>query len=379
MAQVEEAFLYPNRSTELPWRFRVVEEGGKGRLIRTRAEEERFRAEPHRIVALTREFPTLRGEPVVFARPDRTREALARSLRAEGVRTLAETDDNYFANKNLNIFARENENWERDAHAHACAMASMHAIVFSTAWLRDAYLKEFTARFKVKGLPKKAWLPEAFVCRNHMPSWAWPEPAERDSVGTLGFMGSPSHVHDVSSLAYASFHAAKQFGWRTSFVGYNPADPDPDVPREIEVDGKMIPTRSEKSLAMSDTWAKVVDHHQRWIDPAEFKRGGLPFDIGLAPLQSNLFCFGKSDIKAIEYAVSGALPVVSRHQVFTRAGWVHRENCLMGSSQEDLAEQVVAAIRDPKMRSELVANARAMIRETRNEETMRDEWMAALG
>ena len=378
--EVTETLTYPNTSTRLPWRFRVIEENGNGTLIRSEFGWRRFTSVPRRLVSLTAEFPTLTGEPVVFGRPCRAREALARAMRHQGILTVAETDDNYFAPPEQNIFAYEQRADVERLHAlHAVALASMERIVFSTAWLRDRYHREFRARFKTKGMPEKAWLPDMFICRNHLPDWAWPEVAEYDGPKRVGFMGSPSHVFDMAALGYASFHAAKHLGATTTCIGYSPADPDPDIPDEITVDGEVIATRSEKSLLMSRTWAKVVDNHVRWIDPGLYhKRASIPLDIGIAPLLQTEFNYGKSDIKMIEYASNGALPIGSRNQVYTRAGWVHGENCLLGSSQEDLAAQVVRALKDPRMCAELVANAQAMIREKRGEDAMREEWGAAL-
>ena len=377
-AEVTETLTMPNTGSALPWRFRVIEENGKGTVIRSASGWKRFTSEPRRLTSLTAEFPWLTGEPVVFSRPCRAREALARAMRFQGVRTLAETDDNYFANPHLNVFSRDQADYEQKQGLHSIAMASMHGIVFSTAWLRDRYHKEFRKRFKTKGLAESKWMPELFVCRNHMPSWAWPEPEDYDGPVRFGFMGSASHIFDMSALGYASFHAAKHLGATTTCIGYNPADPDPDIPDSIEIDGEMTSLRSPASLRMSEIWSKVVDTHIKWVDPAVFKRGGLPLDISLAPLAWNDFNAGRSDIKCIEGSVAGAAMVCSSHPVFSSAGWKHGENCLMGGSQEELATQVVRLIKDAKLRASLVENAQAMIRESRNEQTMKQEWSDAL-
>ena len=180
-------------------------------------------------------------------------------MNENGVRTIAETDDNYFAPSRQNLFSREQNLGERGHDMHAKAMASMTANVFSTEWLRDRYHREYRRRFK--GLP----LPEMHVARNCIPSWAWPERDESyDGPVRVGFMGSPSHVWDVH-IAYAAFHAAKHAHATTVMIGYNPADPDPDIPDEVEVDGVWHKTRSEKSLAVSAKWAKVIDK-QRSVD-----------------------------------------------------------------------------------------------------------------
>lgn len=378
IGDLERTFAGPNTDTEFPWRMRVTTSDGKEHLLATMRGWRRFFAEKQTVASVAPEFLDMSGEPVVFARPCRAREVMGRALRYQGVRTFSETDDNYFAPQEQNIFSRMEPDIERRHLHHALAMASMQGVIFSTAWLRDRYVKEFRQRFKVKGIEQRRWMPELFVCRNHIPSWHWPQRAEYEGPVRVGFMGSPSHVWDVGRLGYASFHAAKQLGARTIFIGYNPADPDPDIPDFVEVDGVQTATRTDESLAVSRKWQGVVDEHIRWVDPLVFKRGGLPLDIALAPLLWNEFNAGRSDIKAVEAVVAGAAPVVSRHPVFHAGGWRHGVNCLMGGSQEALAEQVVRLIREPALRAELVAAGREMVAADRGEDALRAEWVAAL-
>ena len=58
---------------------------------------------------------------------------------------------------------------------------------------------------------------------------------------------------------------------------------------------------------------------------------------------------GKSDSKLIEYAISGAAVVCSRHPVFERAGWVHGVNCLVAKSQEEMALHTLRAAPRPAL------------------------------
>jgi glycosyltransferase involved in cell wall biosynthesis len=151
-------------------------------------------------------------------------------------------------------------------------------------------------------------------------------------------------------------------------IGYSPADPDPGVDD---------PTRTEKSLAVSRKWGAVIDRHIHWTDPAVYHRRQLPLDIGLAPLRRGEFNLGKSDVKAIEYSISGAAVVCMRHPVFERAGWKHEENALLVNNQEEMGLATLRLLRDPVLRRDLVAAAREMVANERNDEVMRTEWMAA--
>jgi hypothetical protein len=184
-------------------------------------------------------------------------------------------------------------------------------------------------------------------------------------------------VWDIN-LAYSAFHAAKQLNCETWMVGYNPADPDPGQPDTVMVDGVEVHSRSEKSREVKGKWAKVVDHHQRWVVPDEFHRVPLPFDISIAPLWLNDMTCGKSDIKAIEAACAGAVSVLARNPAYTHAGWKDGVNCLLANSPEEYGTQTVRLIKDRPLREELLAAAQELVRETRNETHMRAEWTAAL-
>ena len=140
----------------------------------------------------------------------------------------------------------------------------------------------------------------------------------------------------------------------------------------------MYELRSKESLAVSRRWAGVIDRSIGWVAPEKYHRSYLPLDVGLCPLRRNDFTRGKSDVKAVEYVVAGAVPVLQRHPVYERSGWVHEVNCLMAKSQEDMAVQVLRLVDSPKLRVELLENAREYVREERNEDVMRDEWMAAI-
>lgn len=369
-ANVIDLLTYPTREGGFPWTLTATRTDGTETELGSEEEWRAFTEENDRIIGLRAEFPGLEGA-AVFARPDIPRAVMAKSMRRDGVRTVAEADDNYFCSTSQNIFLRQMRVDDDARDAHARAMASMDANVFSTSWLRDRYHREYRARFGKRGLP------EMHVCRNSLPLSDWPERVESDGPVRVGFMGSPSHVWDVN-LAYAAFHAAKEAGAETWVVGYNPADPDPDIPDTVEADGTVYEIRSAKSRAYVKKWAKVIDRHIGWVEPSEYHRAAIPFDIGLCPLLGNDYTLGKSDVKAIEYTASGAAVVAMNHPVYNTAGWVHEQNCLLAGSWRELAEQTIRLVRDPKLRYELVTAAQEMVATERNGDVLRDEWMVAL-
>jgi hypothetical protein len=358
---VDVALTGPNESTPFPWRIWARTDQAETVIIKEAEQWRRFSASRPRIKRLAWQFPALQGA-ALFIRPCLARAALAKAIRHNGALTIGETDDNYFAPNRQNIVSREQALGEKGFDLHAKAMASMDRNIFSTAWLRDRYQREFRRRFGNEGLP------EPFVCRNCVPAWAWPELEPYEGPVRVGFMGSASHLWDVH-IAYAAFHAAKHVGARTVMIGYSPANPDP---------GFTDPNRSKKSLDVSRKWDAVIDEHITWTDPGAYHRAALPLDIGLAPVRKNDFTLGKSDSKALEYTISGAACVLQKHPIFTRAGWVDGVNCLLARNQEDMGLQTLRLLRDPSLRRELVAAAQAMVARKRNEDVMRKEWLDAV-
>lgn len=373
---LDRGVMFPNRDTGIPWYIRFLTEDGF-RVADTKKSYQQLCREHLRPSDLEVVFPDLEGT-AVWTRPCGRRAILAQAMRDQGILTVAETDDNYFSDKKFMLRQRQ-VGWNDEAMEVVCrAMCSMDRNVFSTAWLRDRYLKEYRKRLG------KQHLPDLFVCRNHIPRHAWPERDHGDGRVRVGFMGSGSHVWDVN-VGYAAFHAVKNYtDATTTMIGYNPAEPDKE-PDEIHIeddDGNIVETvqvRSDKSKRFREKWRGVVDTHIPWIDPGDYRRAPLPLDIGLAPLTgADDFTMGKSDAKALEYTVSGAACVLSSAGIYSQAGWKHEENCLMAGSWRDMAEQTLRLVNDPKLRFELVTAAQEMVWNDRNEDNLRTEWEDAL-
>ncbi len=370
MAQADEALGGPNTHTPFPWSMKVKRARGPERTIHTTREFIRFaRTQPD-----VRWFrPVLHAVEgtLVFARPSVHSATLAEYARQDGTLTVAETDDNYFPGAGENIFLRMGKADETMRSQHAKSMVRFDRNVFSTTWLRDRYHREYRRRFG------KRALPQLHVCRNHVPHDWWPEREERDGPTRVGFMGSSSHIWDVN-LAYASFHAAKQFGCETWVIGYNPAKPQEEETTRLFVDGVELEAQTDASKRVAAQWETVIDKHVKWIKPSEYHRASFPLDIGLCPLWHNDFTAGKSDSKALEYTISGAAVVAMQTPAFTRAGWVNEVNCLLAGSQVEMAEQTVRLIRDPVLRKDLLQAAQEMVWNERCEDQMRTEWMEAV-
>lgn len=302
-------------------------------------------------------YPDHEGPVAVWTRPDPARATHAKAMQRLGIRTLAETDDNYVGNPRLNVFMRTNGFDAKARLLHLKSCASMDGIVFSTVWLRDEYHRAIRKEFG------RSAVPELFVCRNHVIQDDWPERVERgDGPLRVGWMGSPSHVWDVN-LMWGAMMYARQAGCETWMVGYDPTKPD-------------NPVTSEKAAFNVEQWRKVGHRHIGWQHLDGRQR--LPLDIGLCPVLTNEFTLGKSDLKAVEYTIAGAAVVAWNNPIYNR-DWVHGETALLVGSPQEMLDATGRLIRDTRLRETLVANAQQYVREERGLKQLRDEWGEALG
>ena len=94
-------------TTPFPWAMRMREQDGQTTLVGDKEQWEQFTATRPRVTAKEALFPELEGA-AVFTRPCLARATLALEMRRQGVLTVAETDDNYFAPDRQNIVSRWN-------------------------------------------------------------------------------------------------------------------------------------------------------------------------------------------------------------------------------------------------------------------------------
>jgi hypothetical protein len=148
-------------------------------------------------------------------------------------------------------------------------------------------------------------------------------------------------------------------------MGYNPADPK-----------EMIIT-SDRAFHKIKQWEKAISRGIEWEQMDGTKRMQIPFDIGLCPLLHNHYTMGKSDIKAVEYTISGAAVVASNTPVYN-TNWVHGETALLASSPREMLEHVELLIRKPSLRERLVEAAQQYVREERDLSKHANEWQEAV-
>ena len=349
----------PNSSKAFPWYLDVELEGGTRARIRSKKAFNDLAEKRARLVDRRAVYPTLEGQACVWTRPLAWMAAHMIEMKNEyGVRVLAEVDDNYLSDERLNVFMKK-AGWEandRDNHTRSICVGD--GLIVSTEYLRDLYWKGLSKLFG------KALVPEMFVCRNLIDERFVPTelvPRREDGRLRIGFMGSDSHWWDVD-LIYPALEEAYRLGHEIVFVGINPL-----------VSMARLNSHEEKIKAR---WHRIEFTHIPWRNE-NYRGTALPIDIGLAPLRIDNHTLGKSDIKWMEYALSGAACIAQNCLVYNRTA-VHGETVLLASSPQEFRDRLGDLIRSEGLRRRLVANTRQYIEEERLLSKNTDEWKAAV-
>jgi hypothetical protein len=87
-------------------------------------------------------------------------------------------------------------------------------------------------------------------------------------------------------------------------------------------------------------------------------------DIGVAPLEPTIFNMSKSDLKAMEYASWGVVPVLPNYITYSRF-WTPGKNCLMYRNNEELYKCIEFLITHHAERESLARAARQYVADHR--------------
>lgn len=345
------SFYVVREASDIRWRVELPVRYLKAQLVQIRGNALTEMGQPSFEWYLTDDgasYPNHEGV-AVFTRPCMARAIHASAMKANGVRTLAELDDNMLSDPNQNIFMRINGFDTKNRRTHLQAFASFDGIVFSTAWLRDEYLKTFKKELR--------YTPPAYVARNHVDVHDWETrvpllpPAKKIRVG---WAGSHQHIWDLR-LAAPALHLAKEMGCELVFIGLDPATHDPKW-RDFLGDYTFVP----------------------WTTPKRYHKTKINIDVGLIPLVMNKHTLGKSDVKSLEYGMSGAAIVAQNNPVYNKT-LIHNETALLVGGPDEMALAVAELIRHPRLRERLTGAMKQYILEER---TMQKqglaEWKAAL-
>lgn len=272
-----------------------------------------------------------------------TRALIMSHVQEEGLgKVLVEVDDNYLlpapqipgfkGQWQRNFDRSEEDRYSHQAHAAICRWVD--GIIVSTPILAEHYAAVTAAPIH--------------VCPNSVDLDDWPAPKERkdDRVLRIGYAGSPSHLFDVKLIHRALGWAANQSRAEVWKIGL----------------GLTEWLFEHKAFAWTD-------------DMAEYRRNLQVLDVGLCPLKRSAWHDCKSDIKAIEYALAGALPIVQADSpVF--ADWV--DVVPSATTETEWRKVVKWAVSSPEEVKELAGKAREFVLASKLIEQHIGKWKAAI-
>lgn len=250
-------------------------------------------------------LPRHRGVAIWSYLGDDARGRIALALQDLGVRTLMECDDDYTKSPgkwginwaNTHQEAQKVIGYSHEQNRHLAGL--VNGMIVSTPYLGEVY-GEFNENI--------------YVCRNSIDPSDWQDiPRKDDGILRIGYAGSNVHIFDFPLIKKALKWAERQKDVEVLLMGF-------DKPASWR--GDMLP----------------------WTDNIEGYRQQLGIlDVGLAPLRDTPWNRSKSDIKAMEYTMAGAMPIVARvesYKPWSDMGWPS------ASTSEEWVELIQYAVRN---------------------------------
>jgi hypothetical protein len=262
-----------------------------------------------------------------------------RRMLNNGIPVYAETDDDYtrwdetVANAEWTA-GMPSSPYQASVELHRRAMQLVEGIIVSTPRLAEIY-SELN--------------PNVAVCPNSVDPDDWAEPGARGDTFRIIWMASASHRVDQRIIGGALEWASKQEGVEVTVVG-----------SAIQhLDLNRIP----------------------WISSLEEYRDvmvGIRPDVGVCPVRDTEFSKGKSDLKALEYAMAGAMPVISKLEPYEPWQQLVGEACLEAQSVEEWFETLRWCVENRDEVRAMAGRARAHVLASRTIQATRQAWADAI-
>lgn len=283
-------------------------------------------------------FPQLRGDTAIVQFPaDIGASVGAYAMAQEGKKFILESDDNY-TDFDGDPMWMQRASWDRtlrdgtfSVEGHRWIAEHAHGVIVTTRALAQAYgeLND-----------------NVHICRNSIDPSDWPEPAKRDNVFRIGWYASDSHDRDAPLISKALSWASRQPGVEVINIGHNPA------------------------------W-RFKRTQVPWTDSFLNQRAHLrTLDVGVAPIVMSPQAKYRSDLKALEYAMGGAMPVLQASEPYWEwenllfAGW-----CTTPSHWVDAIKWCVENQDEVRARA---TQAREYVLRERTFKTEIEKWRAAV-
>jgi hypothetical protein len=277
---------------------------------------------------------------------DDGRSRIALQMQRQGLRTIMEIDDNYLrfapplygksgAWTKTHIEALKNGTGY-SVEMHRVLVPMMDALIVSTENLADEY-DSFCSKQGVD-------MP-IYVCPNSVDPGDWDVERVPSDMLRIGYYGSPSHVRDYPLVKKALKWAARQPDVEVVMAGFSPPG----------WTGRVLP----------------------WADNLFDARKNLGhIDVGIAPLTVNRWSVGKSDVKCLEYAMAGVLPVMQDaepYRPWKDIGWG-----LMPQTEADWGDVIREIVANREMVGEYADEAKKYVLDNRTIQGNIDKWREAV-
>jgi hypothetical protein len=295
-------------------------------------------------------FPHHRGAAILQFGATQQDSMNARWLQMNGHPLFIEVDDNYTVTGGRiarragwqEKVLQKNKKGEIDVkvqrasvEGHLRIVKSADGVICSTEYLAKQY-----RRFN-----RNVW-----VCPNQVEPDEWPEPptrAEGDKMFRIGWFASPSHDKDFQLIRKALVWAARQKNVRVIIMG-------------IEVQDSDLP---HVQIPFHDDWGVY-----------RLALGQL--DVGLAPILQTPWSLGRSDLKALDYAMGNACPVLQDEAPYE--DWEHGVNCFKAKTPDQWLRVEKSLVFNQERAAEIAAAARAHTLEHRTFEGNAWRWRQAV-
>jgi hypothetical protein len=289
----------------------------------------------------------IEGRVAVFQYPgDRARALSLVLLKHNGFKVWVEVDDDYLGAETRFM---EKANWARGNDDPKLGMNDKEFTMEQHRWIvrhADGVLvttEELARRYRKVN-------PNVVVAPNCVDPVDWEPLAharEEKETWTVGWFASPSHHGDQRLIRRAMEWCCRQGDVKAAVMGIDP---------QFTFDG----------------WVGIP-----WTNDLAMYRLALhTLDVGLAPVSRTIQGLGRSDIKATEYAMAGALPIVSFEEPYV--DWEHGVTCLKAASGREFFEHVRWACTHRDEAREMAAAAKEWVLEHRNIERQVGIWREAL-
>jgi hypothetical protein len=187
-----------------------------------------------------------------------------------------------------------------------------------------------------------------FVCPNSVDPDDWQYEREPHDTFRIVYYGSPSHTRDTPLVTKALKWAARQPGVEVFTFGFK--NPAWSFPHQV----------------------------MPWMDDlADVRKGLFSFDLGLAPLVGDPWSRGKSDVKVLEYAMAGALPLMSDEEPYRY--WAEGGAPDLVVPKDGWEEAVRWAVEDPERVKRRAALVKEHVLQHRTVYNSIGAWREAIG